>query len=191
MIFTSCSKKIIPSEGYNQINESKAVGIFETNKSIAKALIANEDYKNELTLNDPVIKFNDSLKSNYQKFNFKVNPGKNYNIKVSSLCDCAGFKKFIFIPQIVTGNLDKSIIAESDSTYVNYEKGPLTFNRVWHLKNDDLKGKSSFEFLLASDNTKLSENIYKFIVYPIAFIPMNVKSTLTGKFFIKIEEDSN
>ena len=189
IIFTSCAKKIIPSEGYTQINKNQAVSIFETNKSIANTLTINEDYKNELTLKDSVIKYNDSLKSNYQKFNFKVKSGKNYKIKVSSLCDCSGFKKFIFIPQIVTGNLNNSLIAESDSTYVNYEKGPLTFNRVWHLKNDKLNENTEFEFLLLSDNTRLSENIYRFIINPIGFIPINVRSTLTGKFIIKIEED--
>jgi hypothetical protein len=189
IVFTSCAKKIIPSEGYNQINNSKAVNIFESNKSVAKALTANEDYKNELTLSNSVIKYNDSLKSNYQKFNFKVKPGKNYKIKVSSLCNCSGFKKFMFIPQIVTGNLNNSNIAESDSTYINYEKGPLTFNRVWNLKSEELNENTEFEFLLFSDNTKLSENIYRFIINPIAFVPLNVKSTLTGKFVIKIEEN--
>lgn len=189
IIFSSCAKKIIPDEGYHQINNINSVSIFESNMSIATALTANEDYKNELTLNDSVIKYNDSLKSNFQKFNFKVKPGKNYKIKVSSLCNCSGFKKFMFIPQIVTGNLNYSSIIESDSTYVNYEKGPLTFNRVWNLKNDELKENTEFEFLLLSDNTKLSENVYRFIVNPIAFVPINVKSTLTGKFIIKIEED--
>ena len=86
IVFTSCAKKIVPNEGYRQINNRKAVNIFESNKSIAKRLTANEDYKNELTLNDSVLKYNDSIKSNYQKFNFKVRPGKNYKIKVSSLC---------------------------------------------------------------------------------------------------------
>ena len=185
---TSCAKKIVPNEGYHQINNKKAVNIFESNKSIAKRLTANEDYKNELTLNDSVLKYNDSMKSNYQKFNFKVRPGKNYKIKVSSLCNCAGFKKFMFIPQIVTGNSNNTIIAESDSTYVNYEKGPLTFNRVWNLENDKLIKDTKFEFLLLSDNSKLSESIYRFMVYPIAFVPINVKSTLTGKFIIRIEE---
>ena len=186
IIFSSCAKKLVPNEGYHQINSKKAVNIFESNKSIATALTVNEDYKNELTLNDSVLKYNDSMKSNYQKFNFKVRPGKNYKIKVSSLCNCAGFKKFIFIPQIITGNSNNSRIVESDSTYINYEKGPLTFNSVWNLKNDELKENTAFEFLLLSDNTRLSESIYSFIVNPIAFVPINVKST--GKFLIKIEE---
>ena len=94
----------------------------------------------------------------------------------------------MFIPQIVTGNSNNTIIAESDSTYVNYEKGPLTFNRVWNLENDKLIKDTKFEFLLLSDNSKLSESIYRFMVYPIAFVPINVKSTLTGKFIIRIEE---
>lgn len=178
----------MPNDGYHQINQKKAVTLVESNKSIATLLTANENYKNELTLNDSVFKYNDSLKSNYQKFNFKVRPNKKYRIKISSLCDCGGFKKYMFIPQIITDNLKNRIITESDSTYFNYEHGPLTLNKVWHIKDDVIKEKAEFEFLLVSDNSRLSEKIYKFIINPMGIVPVNVKSTLTGKFVIKIEE---
>lgn len=188
LILVSCAKKIIPNEGYNEINNKRAINLLELDKSNAKLLSPNIDYENELTLNDSIIKYNDSLKSNYQKFIFEVRTDKKYKIKVSSLCNCSGLKKYLFIPQIIIENSNDKNIAESDSTYFNYEKGPLTLNRVWNIDNDILKENKKIELLLFSDNSKLSENIYKFIVNPVGFVPINVKSTLNGKYIIKIEE---
>lgn len=188
LILVSCAKKIIPNEGYNKINNKRAINLLELDKSNAKLLTPNIDYENELTLNDSIIKYNDSLKSNYQKFIFEVRTDKKNKIKVSSLCNCSGLKKYLFIPQIIIENSNDKNIAESDSTYFNYEKGPLTLNRVWNIDNDILKENKKIELLLFSDNSKLSENIYKFIVNPVGFVPINVKSTLNGKYIIKIEE---
>jgi len=188
LILVSCAKKIIPNEGYNQINSKRAIDLLELDKSKAKLLTPNNDYENELTLNDSVLKYNDSLKSNYQKFIFKARPDKKYKIKVNSLCNCSGLKKYLFIPQIIIKNSSNRNITESDTTYFNYEKGPLSLNRVWNIENDILKENKEIELLLFSDNSKLSENIYKFILNPIGFVPINVKSTLNGKYIIKIEE---
>ncbi|MCF6182463.1 hypothetical protein [Lutibacter sp.] len=141
--------------------------------------------------------YNDSIKSNYQKFSLELKPNKKYKIKVSSLCNCAGFKKYMFIPQISTINKNDNIFTKLDSTYFNYEKGPLTLNRVWNIQFDNRTKNTKFEFLLFSDNTNLFEKIYKFITNTAGFvnnvfipivIPINVKSTLVGKFVVKVEE---
>jgi hypothetical protein len=188
LIFTSCSRKIIPSEGYNQIKSKNSVNLFEANNSIAKEIKVNTNLRDKLTLNDSVLYYNDSIKSNYKNFAFDLKPHKKYKIKVSTLCNCAGFKKYIFIPKIAIGNVNIRINLELDSTYFNYEKGPLTLNKVWNLKSDGLTENTKLEFLLFSNNEKLSENVFKYIVTSIGAIPVNIKSTLVGDFIIEIEE---
>ncbi|SDS26742.1 hypothetical protein SAMN04487764_2724 [Gillisia sp. Hel1_33_143] len=188
LIFTSCSRKINPNEGYEQIKSKNSVDLFEANNSIAKEIKVNADFKDKLSLDDSILYYNDSIKSNYKNFTFDLKADKKYKIKVSSLCNCAGLKKYIFIPKIATGNVNSRINLELDSTYFNYEKGPLTLNKVWSLKSNGLTENTTMEFLLFSDNEKLSENVFKFIVTSFGAIPVNIKSTLVGNFIIEIEE---
>lgn len=191
LIFTSCSRKIIPSEGYNQIKNKNAVTLFESKNSTPEKIKVNKDFKDALTLNDSVLYYDDSIKSNYKNFVFDLKPDKNYKIKVSSLCNCVGFKKYMFVPKIAQGNLDNRIDTKLDSIYFNYEKGPLTLNKIWNIKSDGLTENTKLEFILFSDNTKLSENVYRFIATSfggIPVMPINIKSTLIGDFVIKIEE---
>ena len=197
LVLTACSKKIIPNEGYIRITNKESVDLIKINKSNTIQLLANNNFKNKLTLNDSVLIYNDSIKSNFQKFSIELKPEKKYRIKVSSLCNCAGFKKYMFIPLISPINKKDTFFTKLDSTYFNYEKGPLTLNRIWNVKSDNITENTKFDFLLYSDNSNLSEKVYKFVTntsgivnnvfIPIA-IPINIKSTLIGKFVVKVEE---
>ena len=197
LILASCSKKIIPNEGYILIKGKKSANILDIDRSNAKQLIPNNNFKDKLILSDSVLIYNDSIKSNYKKFYLELKPKKKYKIKVSSLCNCAGFKKYMFIPDISSVNKNDKFITKLDSTYFNYEKGPLTLNRVWNVQFGNITENTKFEFLLFSDNTNLSEKVYKFftntagvvnnVFIPIA-VPINIKSTLVGKFVVKVEE---
>ena len=197
LVLTACSKKIIPNEGYIRITNKESVNLININKSNTTQLLANNSFKNKLTLNDSVLTYNDSIKSNFQKFSIELKPEKKYSIKVSSLCNCAGFKKYMFIPLISPINKKDTFLTKLDSTYFNYEKGPLTLNRIWSVKTDNITENTKFDFLLYSDNSNLSEKVHKFVTntsgivnnvfIPIA-IPINIKSTLVGKFVVKVEE---
>lgn len=197
LFFTSCTKKINPFDGYQQIKNKKSINILEEKKIDPKEILVNTSIKGKLTLNDSVLTYHDTILSNYQIFSVEIKPGKKYKIKVSSLCNCAGFKKYMFIPQVNPAKYYENITTKTDSVYYNYEKGPLTLNKVWKVQSDSVTNNTKFEFLLYSDNRNLSDKIHKFtsssmavsnsIVVPV-IVPINIKSTLIGDFFVIVEE---
>lgn len=195
----SCAKKINPIIGYNQIKSRKAINLFEENIVESKKIDFNKDFKSKLTLNDSVLLYLDTISSNYQKYSIVLKPNKKYKIKVSSLCDCAGFKKYMFIPQVFPVNIGKETIkTKPDTTYFNYEKGPLTLNKVWVIQNENLITETEYDFFIFSDNRNLTDKIYKFIgtsvgvsnnfVMPV-IVPISIKSSLIGNFYLRVEEE--
>jgi len=188
LALTSCAKKIIPTEGYRQINSKNSEYFTNANKAVVKKIRLDSAYRNKLTLSDSILIFNDSIKSNYQSFSFVTKPGKDYKIKVTSQCNCLGFKKQMFVPKIVIGSLNDRATPFADSVYFDYKSGRLSINKEWKLKSNTANETGKYEFLVFSDNTKLSENVFKFIVVPAVFIPVNIKSTLIGDFIVKVEE---
>lgn len=197
LFFTSCAKKINPFYGYQQIKNKKSINILEEKKLAPKEILVNTDIKGKLTLNDSVLTYHDTILSNYQIFSVEIKSGKKYKIKVSSLCNCAGFKKYMFIPQVNPAKFYENITTKTDSVYYNYEKGPLTLNKIWNVQSDSITNNTKFEFLLYSDNRNLADKIYKFtsssmvvssnIAVPV-IVPVNIKSTLIGDFYVIVEE---
>lgn len=197
LFFNSCAKKINPFDGYQQIKNKKSINILEEKKNAPKEILVNTDIKGKLTLNDSVLTYHDTILSNYQIFSVEIKPSKKYKIKVSSLCNCAGFKKYMFIPQVNPAKYYENISIKTDSVYYNYEKGPLTLNKIWKVQSDSITNNTKFEFLLYSDNRNLSDKIYKFtsssmvvsnnIAVPV-IVPVNIKSTLIGDFYVIVEE---
>ena len=196
--FTSCAKKINPLEGYKAIKNKNATNLFENNSTEKTKIEANKSYKNTLTLNYSVLYYMDTITSNYHKYSIDLKPNKKYKIKISSLCDCAGFKKYMFIPEVYPENtVSETITIKLDSVYFNYEKGPLTLNKTWKINTETITKVTPFNFYLFSDNRKLGEKMHKFnatsiglasnIIIPIV-APIVIKSTLVGKFHVIVEE---
>ena len=189
-LLISCSKKVNPTYGYNEIKTKKSITIGKILKANSQSLIVKKEVHSSLKLTDSILVYNDTVFSNYKQFTFKFKPQKTYKIKVSSLCNCFGFKKYIFNPEIyILNNENREIKGKLDSIFFDYKFGPLALNKVWELKSDH---EINTSFLVFSNNQNLSKDIYNFIaknynVIPLA-LPIRIKETLVGDFVITIEE---
>ncbi len=157
-------------------------------------IITNVEAKFELTLSDPVLKYDEFSYSNYKTFSFKADSLKEYTITVSSLCDCLGFNKYMFIPELIVFNENGEIIKTNlDKTYIGGEKmRPISLIKQWKV---NMSSNTNYNILLYSNNDYLQKKIFYTVsssptfdrdVYVPFFFGM-VKSSLIGKFYIEIE----
>ena len=181
-----CSKKMAPQEAYAALRQKKASSPFEAVPTIRLDL--DKDYKFSLTDTDSVFLCDDSNQrySYYKNFNIPLKSRTKYKLSISSLCDCAGFKKYMFIPVLlVTSNIDKKEVSkhqpELDS--FDYRFGPLSMNFTYIINSESY---SNYKIIVFSANQGLGEKVCSI---PVIGLPnIDVKATVIGKFHIKIEE---
>lgn len=197
LLMFSCASKVVPIAGYEIIKKTaNPISINNTWTKTNVTLVTAKDYSADLKLNDSVLVYSDSLFSNYKTYMFNAIKSKSYKITVSSLCDCFGFKKYMFNPEIyVMNSFGIPVELSQQPFHFGYEKGPLTLTKQWTF---NLKAGENYYFTLFSNNKRLQTDIYKFIagsvsatggvIVPVV-VPINVKSSLVGNYVIKIEEN--
>ena len=191
----SCSPKMTPLIGYNAINnrdDDKSIfeKIAKDSTKVNRLININSNFLASLTIYDPIITYNNSpiLLSNYKLFHFHKTTSKGYTITLTSMCDCFGFHKYMFIPNIIVFNKNGNIIkSEEISNRFDYPKmsDPLSNIKTWKIDNN-VEGDISV--LVYSNNSKLDSKIFRFIMIPLP-ISVYIKSSLIGDFYIKVEEN--
>ena len=192
LVISSCSRKINPITAYSELKVSEV----KKDNLILTELELDNPIKAELKLEDNVMS-NDSVLSYYHEYRYIPNETKNYSVEVFSLCNCFGFKKYIFNPNIKI--LDKNNIEiknNIETISYDYQKGPMSLNKKWTfkaLKNEPVT------IIIYSDNNKLGEPIHKFeasttslaggMIIPVV-APITLKSTLVGKYYIELTEST-
>ncbi|WP_146819019.1 hypothetical protein [Flavobacterium noncentrifugens] len=184
---TNCSPKIKPAEAYKMLQGKYIKNDNQT--STARQLELEKDYADELNSGDSVFVSDtkNHLYSYYKVYNIRLETDKKYKISLSSLCDCWGFKKYLFIPAVIGFDQQENPAdakLEKENVDFGYEFGPLSLNTSYIL---DSNYGGNFNFFVFSANKDLNQELYTFLTLPIP-IPVKVKSTLVGKFHIKIEE---
>lgn len=185
----SCSRKINPAAGYSQIKTQKSQPINTITGGNTQTVETNKAINVSLSLTDSVLVYNDTVFSNYKSFSFKTKPGKSYTIKISSLCDCFGFKKYLFNPEIqILNDQNKKTELQPDSSFFDYKYGPLALNKEWKISSSE----PTVSFLVFANNQNLSKDIHSLtatVYYPVV-IPLSVKiqESLAGYFVLRIEE---
>lgn len=192
----SCSKKILPIAGYEKIKmNTRAVEVNKITFTNAENINPNNDYKFNLNLNDSILVYKDTIYSNYKTFSIKTSKEKNYSISIYSICDCWGFKKYMFNPEVLVSNsLGEKLDLKLNLVKFGYDKGPLSLNKKYTLTSSTDR---IIYLTVFSNNETLQKDLYKFIVAGAAFsksvfvpivVPVGVKSSLIGDFFIRIDE---
>ncbi len=195
-ISISCSKKIVPLAGYGTIKrEMRAVDVNKITFISKENISLNVDYEFKLNLSDSILVYKDTIYSNYKTFSFKINRGKTYAISVFSLCDCWGFKKYMFNPEaIVSNDFGEKLDLKQTSVKFGYDKGPLSLDKKWTLTS---KTDGNIYLSVFSNNESLQKDLYNFIATGVAYsgtvfiplvIPVSVKSSLIGEFVIRVDE---
>lgn len=194
-MLSSCSRKMSPVVGYQQIKlQPKAIKIDELAKKNLTAIPLGRFQKNSLSLNDSILIYKDGIYSNYKIFSFKALPHKTYTIKVNSQCDCGGFNKYMFNPEIRIIN-DRGELIESkiDTSYFGINNSPMFLNKSWIVKPDE---ETNCNVILYSNNEALGEDIYNTVATTVVYsggifiplaIPISIKSTLIGDFVILVK----
>lgn len=182
-VIFGCARKTTPLEAYKYLKENR-----NTSKQIpTTGLKLNENYKFELKTSDSVMTYGEKEKiyTNYKGFNFDLEANKKYKITISSICDCFGFRKYIFIPlaSVLDKNGTITKMNEQPDTF-DYRHGPLSLNKIWIIDN---VASGNYKLYLASNNNNLDQNLYKYFTTPVPMM-INVKSSAGGKFNISIEE---
>lgn len=183
-IICGCSRKTNPIEAYRNLKENRTLSTHIPTEPLS----LNENHKLELKVSDSVMTYGENEKktyTNYKGYNFTLESNKKYKLTISSICDCFGFKKYMFIP--LASILDQNgmtIKTEELSDTFDYRYGPLSLNKTWIIENT-MNG--NYKLYLASNNKNLNESIYKFFTNPVP-MTINIKSTTVGKFTIRIEE---
>ncbi len=188
-----CLAKIDPLKGYSQIVTKKSkpnVNLVSKDTAFTK-LSSVEATESNLTMEDSVVAYSGDqlLLSNYKLFKFKSknsNP-KQYSIKIYSMCDCWGFKKFIFVPQIsVMDKAGKTIEKKEVESKFLYPEvdSRMSLQKTWVTESTT---EQNISIVVYSDNSQLNTDVFKFVMLPV-FLPINIKTSLVGDFYIKIEE---
>jgi hypothetical protein len=177
-----CSRKTTPFEAYKNLKENRIV----STRIPTSPLSINENHEFELKISDSLMTFgeNEKIYTNYKGFNFDLKSNKKYKLTISSICDCFGFKKYMFIPlaSILDQNGMTTKTEELPDTF-DYRHGPLSLNKTWIINNT---ADGNYKLYVASNNTNLDQSLYKFLTSPVPTI--NIKSSIGGKFKISIEE---
>ncbi|WJS96180.1 hypothetical protein NYQ10_06905 [Flavobacterium johnsoniae] len=182
-IICGCSKKTTPLEAYKELKEKRTLSTHIPTSPLS----INENHKFELKISDSVMTFGEKEKiyTNYKGFNFNLESNKKYKLTVSSICDCFGFKKYIFIPLVsILDSSGTTIKMEELPDTFDYKNGPLSLNKTWIINNFT---SGNYKLYLASNNMILNESLYKFLTSPIP-MTINIKTSIGGKFNISIEE---
>jgi len=185
-IITGCSQKTTPLEAYRNLKENRIASKINLSL-ITNPLLVDKTYKFDLKISDSLIIYGNDEKiyANYKDFNIDLKSNKKYKIKISSLCDCFGFTKYMFIPLVSVLNQNgMTMKLESQPDTFDYSHGPLSLNKTWILEN--LTNNNS-KIIVSSNNVNLGQDLYKFFTYPIP-MTINIKTSLVGKFNITIEE---
>ncbi|MDO6737462.1 hypothetical protein [Wenyingzhuangia sp. 2_MG-2023] len=192
LVISSCSRKINPTTAYSElkVNEVKKDNLILTELEL------NNPIKAELKIEDNVMS-NDSVLSYYHEYKYTPNKTKNYSVEIFSLCNCFGFKKYIFNPNIkILDKNNNEIKNKIETISYDYQKGPISFNKKWtfeSVKNEPLT------IIIYSENNKLGEPIHKFEAYTTSFAagmiipivaPITIKSSLVGKYYIELTEST-
>lgn len=196
IVTISCSKKVIPLEGYKALlNKKFAERIEDIDLQRTTDLKMNSPRDSELKLEDSVFKYDETLLSNYEVFKFKALPSKKYRIIIYSYCDCLGFKKYLFDPEIkVINQSGEPVNIKLESRYFNPKSSPLAYDKSW-VTEQQLEG--DYYVILYANTSKLQQAIYSSVVTaytgmlaPVFAIPVpvNIKSTLVGNFRIQIQD---
>lgn len=186
VLFTlfGCSKKITPLEAYKNLKENRTV----STRIPTSPLSINENHKSELKSSDSVMTFGENEKkiyTNYKGFNFDLESNKKYKLTISSICDCFGFRKYIFIPLAsILDHNGMTIKMEELPDSFDYQQGPISLNKTWIIDNVE---NGNYKLYIASNNMNLDQSLYKFLTYPVP-LTINVKTSTGGKFNISIEE---
>jgi hypothetical protein len=194
-ILSSCSRKLNPAIGYQQIKlQPKAINIDELGKRKLNAIPLGRFQKNSLNLEDSILIYKDGIYSNYKIFSFKALPSRTYTVKVNSQCDCGGFKKYLFNPEIRIIN-DHGDLIESkiDTSYFGINNSPMFLNKSWIVRTDE---ETNCNVILYSNNEALGEDVYNIVATTVVYtggifiplaIPISIKSTLIGDFVILVK----
>jgi hypothetical protein len=182
-ITCGCSRKTTPIESYKILKENRTL----SSHIPTSPIVLNESHEFELKISDSVMTYGEKEKiyTNYKVYNFDLKSNKKYRLTISSICDCFGFKKYIFIPlaSILDQN-GRTIKMEELPDSFDYRNGPLSLNKTWIINNT---ADGNYKLYVASNNTNLDQSLYKFLTTPVP-MTINIKSSIGGKFKISIEE---
>ncbi len=198
LLFFSCSPKIIPLKGYNQIRQSNSLVSFESiNYDSAISINPGTVVKSNLNLSDAVLVYKDTIFSNYKIFSFSVSPHKKFHIKIKSYCgsDCLGFTKYMLNPEFAIFNNDgQRVPIHSKSIHFYTDPvGPFTLIKECDFSSGNA---STFFIVVYADNEHLEENMYRTLssspYFKDTYVPLMiggfVNISLVGNFSILIEE---
>ena len=198
LLFFSCSPKIIPMNGYNQIRQSKNSVSFENiNYDSATVIKTGAIVKSNLKLSDAVLVYKDTIYSNYKIFSFTASPNKKYHIKIISSCgsDCLGFTKYMLNPEFAIFDKEgHQINTHSKSIHFYTDPvGPFALIKECDFNSGDA---STYFIVVYADNEHLQENMYRTLssspYFKDTYVPYMVGGliniSLVGKFSVSIEE---
>jgi hypothetical protein len=192
LIASSCAVR--PLIGYKEIKQRPNTYLLDS-IVVDSALIPplRVDNRYRLQLKDSVLVYNDVFYSNYRVFCFKATPAQSYKITINSLCDCLGFRKYMFNPDIrVIDSHGRAITTRLTDSNIDYVKSfqPISFNKTWAI--DDRIAGDCF-IIVYSNNSKLNRSIYDFQVGTMSgftpiLLPIKITSSLVGDFILRISE---
>ncbi|NJB81903.1 lipoprotein [Wenyingzhuangia aestuarii] len=192
VLLSACAKKINPVTAYSELT----VSAVQKEKLPIVELALDKPLKAELKLEDNVMA-NDSILSYYHEYTYTPNETKNYTVEIFSLCNCFGFKKYIFNPTIkVVDKNHQEIKQVLETQSYDYQKGPISLNKKWRftgVKNQPIT------IVVFSDNYALEKPIHQFkatstsfasgMIIPIV-APIKLKATLVGKYYIELSQNT-
>ena len=200
LILTSCAQKLNGLKAYNELQNRETVDAFRGNTTqTIPVLKVNEEYKFSLKTEDPILVYKtDSLiRSNFKQFKVLTKPDSRYRISIYSICNCMGFKKQVFVPQLhicdEKGNIYKPVLIEEKIDYPKGSKAKaISVMQEYGLKNPL---PATLYLTVFADNENLDKRVDRLNVSGISgfipyTIPLSLKSTTNGEFVIQVKEYS-
>jgi hypothetical protein len=188
LVIVSC--KALPETNYKKLlkNRAKSKTIYEILKSDNYiSLPLNIEHTNSLRLTDSIILMRDSALSNYKMFKSHGVTGKKYKLTLYSLCDCFGFRKYIFNSLIAIIDTDgkpvePKLIKKEVRMPDQYSSLPLHVDFEWEYS---IPKSGDYWILVFSKYT----NIQASDSQTKALIPWpTIKANIKGDFMITIQE---
>ena len=114
LLLASC--KALPEANYGKLiyKWSKSRTISDIiNYDAPVSLYLNEDHNDNLSLSDSILKINSTLSylTNYKLFKSYGIAGRKYKVTLYGICDCYGFRKYLFKPLLAIYDSEGNLIA--------------------------------------------------------------------------------
>ena len=186
LFIMGCSKKLAPNAAYGMLQKREIVKDLKAGTPFAgNSITTGKQAKFKLALTDSVMQYTlngSNIRSNFKDFFTDTKPNTKYKLTISSLCDCLGFKKYLFLPALYVFDTNGQFIKSDVNTDFNYLNGPLSLNSYYTF-NSGMGG--NLKLVVFSANQNLNQSVYKFVVI---FITAHVRTNIGGDYNILLEE---